>query len=208
VSIVLPKNLRTIRFFRLSAGTALHRNHDRAYPGALFNPCLGAPTRFAPIHDDAGTCIPTLYAATTFDGAAYETIFRGIPSPYSAVPRQVLDTRGVSILRLRRDMDLVPFFTPELRGWGIDPEEFFRPAATAYASCRALAVQAWREFPNAHGTIWSSIRDSSAQAILLFGDRVSPADFDCAPPRHIDTDAGLLDEFLDAGARAGFLISR
>ena len=208
MSLRLPDRVRPARLHPIPSGTILYRNHHRAYPGARFNPCLGAPTRFAPLTDAEGACIPTLYAATSFDGAAYETVFRGTPSPFTAIPRQELDSRGVSRITPKKDLALVPLFTPELIALRIDPAQFFRPSAKAYPDCRSLARTAWHDNPAAHGLIWTSVRDSSAMAMILFGDRLSEEDFDHLETREISTDASLLEELVASGSRAGFRISR
>lgn len=196
------------RLYPVATGTRLFRIHHRDYPGASFNPCRGMATRFAPLRTPEGQCIPTLYASTTFDGAAYETVFRGDPGPFSAVPRQNLDDRGASIIAPKQDLALVPFFTPELKSMRIDPEQFFRPSAAAYPACRSLAERAWNDNGTAHGIAWTSVRDSSAQAMLLFGDRLALDDFDHFGTRDIASDPSLLDDFVNAGERGGFRISR
>ena len=208
MSFDLPRSVRPARPYPLPAGTVLFRNHHVDHPGARFNPCLGEPTRFAPLNRPDGTCIPTFYAATSFDASAYETLFRGTPSPVSGIPRQELDTRGVSRIATRKDLGLVPLFTPELLGLGLDPQAVFRPSQLVYPRCRRLAEMAWRDNPAAHGMIWTSVRDNSAQAMVLFGDRLDGADFDEIDTRTIATDASLLDALEAAGARAGFRIQR
>ncbi len=208
MSLKLPAGVYPAKLHRIPSGTVLYRNHHRDYPGARFNPCLGGATRFAPLSNTSGGCIPTFYAATSFDGAAYETVFRGTPSRFTPIPRQDLDIRGVSQITPKAVLDLVPFFTPELIALGLDPAEFFRPSAKVYPDCRALAEMAWRDNPQAHGLIWTSVRDSSASAMIVFGDRLSEADFDHLGTREIATDSTLLDELVTAGFRAGFRIAR
>lgn len=203
----VPNPARVAQPVLLPAGTELHRLHHVDYPGPSFNPCKGDPTRFAPIFDGAG-CIPTFYAATTLDGAAYETIFRGIPNLYAGIPRQSLDDRGASIIAPRRDLTLVPLFTPELVGWGLDAATVFSPNASAYPFCQALALQIWQDNPAADGLVWSSVRDSAARAMLLFEDRCGAGNFDTRSVREVHTDPGLLSEIAEAGRRAGFTIIR
>lgn len=208
MSLALPDRVRPHRLHPVAAGAILHRNHPAHYPGAAFNPCRGAPTRFAPLHDPEGRCIPGLYAATSLDGAAYETLFRGPPGRFATVARQDLDGRAASRIAPRTPLLLVPLFTPELRRLGLDPEAVFRPSETTYAFCRRLAETAWRDNPEVHGLIWTSVRDDSAQAMLLFGDRVGEGDLRVLDTRMAATDAGLLDDLVSAGARAGFRIAR
>lgn len=208
MSFDLPAGVRPARLHLVAAGTVLFRNHHVDYPGARFNPCLGEPTRFAPLKRPDGKCIPTFYAATSFDASAYETLFRGTPSPFSGISRQDLDTRGVSRIAPKKNLKLVPLFTPEILGLGLDPQAVFRPSQRVYPRCRRLAEMAWRDNLEAHGVIWTSVRDNSAQAMVLFGDRLDRADFDAIDTRTIATDASLLDALEVAGARAGFRIQR
>lgn len=207
-AFALPASARIRKLHKISAASALYRNHHADYPGASFNPCGGDPTRFAPLRTPSGDCIPTLYAATTFDAAAYETVFREPPGPFASYPRQKLQRRGVSRIAPKADLHLVPFFTPELAGFRLKEAEVFRPVETVYASCRALAEMAWRDNPSAQGIIWSSVRDSQAHAMLLFGDRLAPGDFDVLDIRMVATDPALLDELSDAAERSGTFISR
>ncbi|MFD0982647.1 RES family NAD+ phosphorylase [Tropicimonas aquimaris] len=207
-AFVLPASARIGRHHKIAAGWVLFRNHHKDYPGATFNPCAGDPTRFAPLHTATGDCIPTLYAASTFDAAAYETVFREPPGRYASYLRQKLQNRGVSRIAPTADLHLVPFFTPELGSLGLSEDSVFRPAETVYAFCRRLAELAWRDNPTAQGVVWSSVRDSQAHAMVLFGDRLTPSDFDVLETRMVATDPTLLDEFSDTAARSGTIISK
>lgn len=203
-----PPDFSVDALTEIAAGTGLYRVHHTDFAGAAFNPCKGAPSRFAPIHTPAGVCIPTLYAARTLDAAAYETIFRGVPGPFAAIPRFALNARAVSRIAPRRPLRLVPMFAPELRGWGLDPRAVFAPSGPAYRLCRALAAGAWRDNPQAHGLIWTWVRDDSAKAMMLFGDRVGADDIDTLSTRAVHSDEAVLDALRKAGRRAGWIISR
>jgi hypothetical protein len=207
-TFVLPASARIARLHRIAADSVLFRNHHAEYPGAAFNPCAGDPTRFAPLRTPSGACIPTLYAATTFDATAYETVFRAPPGPFAAYPRHKLKHRGVSRIAPKADLTLVPFFTPELAGFDLREEAVFLPSETVYVACRALAELAWRDNPGAHGIVWSSVRDSAAHAILIFGDRLTPEDFTVLDIRMVANDPTLLDEISDTAARSGAFISK
>ena len=61
------------------AGNALHRVHLDVYAAQAFSPGIKGNARFSPIVDAAGKPIPTLYGGTSFNGAAIETIFHGVP---------------------------------------------------------------------------------------------------------------------------------
>jgi hypothetical protein len=71
-----------------------------------------------------------------------------------------------------------------------------------------LAEMAWRDNPDADGVAWSSVRDSAARAMLLFGDRLGPADFFVESVRLVETDPTLLDELNETAARCGSFIAR
>lgn len=206
--LALPASVRPAGLFTVDPGTRLFRNHHRDFGGATFNPCRGGATRFAPLLTPAGTCIPTFYAATTFDGAAYETMFRDPPSKYGGYRRQLLEDRGVSVIAPLRTLRLVGLFTPELRRLGVPPEEMFQAHDSVYPFCRALAEMAWQDNPDADGIVWSPVRDSAARAMLLFGDRLSPADFSVESVRLVETDPTLLDELTETAARCGSFIAR
>lgn len=206
--LALPASVRPAGLFTVDPGTRLFRNHHRDFGGATFNPCRGGATRFAPLLTPAGTCIPTFYAATTFDGAAYETMFRDPPSEYGGYRRQLLEDRGVSVIAPLRTLRLVGLFTPELRRLGVPPEEMFQAHDSVYPFCRALAEMAWQDNPDADGIVWSPVRDSAARAMLLFGDRLSPADFSVESVRLVETDPTLLDELNETAARCGSFIAR
>lgn len=203
----LPRTARAPALVEFPAGTELHRIHHRDFAGTAFNPCRGAASRFAPLRGPDG-CIPGLYAATSLDGAAYEVLFRGTPNRYSAIPRQRLDDRVASLLAPRRALPLVPLFTPELRGWGLDPARLFAGGETAQAACRALALIAWRDNPGAAGLLWPSVQDSGARALVLFGDRVAESDLELRASRKLSEDETLLEDLMRAGHRAGWRISR
>lgn len=204
----LPATAVAPRLEVVAPGTRLHRLHHRDYAGARLNPCRGEPIRFAPIVDAAGACIPSLYAATSFDAAAFETVFRGPGGRFRTVPRQALDDRAATVLRPRRALSLVPLFTPELQGWGLDAPALFAPEARIYALCRRLAERLWRDNPAADGLIWASVRDSSARALVLFGDRVAETDFDVLSARQTRDDETLLADLAAAGRRASWVVAR
>ena len=77
-----------------------------------------------------------------------------------------------------------------------------------YVHCRTLAFRAWRDNPGAHGLVWSSVRDSKADAMLLFGDRLNPSDLNVTSSRPVRADPTALNDLDIAGQRAGLTIVR
>jgi len=115
-------------------GKMLHRVHNRQFDGNAFNPCRGGPTRFAPVHDMHGRCIPSLYAADTVEAAIYETILHDIP-PHAvrkSVPRSALNMRRHTIVLLRRGLCLASLRVPDLMRWGIGREALIGGLPTQY----------------------------------------------------------------------------
>ena len=204
----LPECARVAHLHPLPASMTLYRVHDENHAGNAFNPCKVPETRFTHLRDGNGKCIPTSYSATTLDGAAHETVFRGIPDKFQSIPRQSLDDRMISTLDTAGEIVLVPLFTPELKRWKIDPADFFMPSDAAYGDCRTLGFRAWRDNPDAHGLIWTSVQDSGAHAILLFGDRLNPMDLVVTSSRSVRTDPTALGDLETAGRRAGWTITR
>lgn len=124
------------------------------------------------------------------------------------IPRQMLDDRMISTFETAKDPELVPLFTPEIKGRGIDPKAYFMPSGSAYGDCRTLGYRAWRDNPKAHGLIWSSVQDSGANAILLFGDRLDPRCLVVTFSRSVRTDPAALGDLETAGQRAGWTVAK
>ena len=95
-----PTRLAAANLVDLPAGTIVERVHDRTRGGARFNPCHGAPTRFAPICDAEGNCVPSLYGADTLEAAIDETIFHDVPATArrKTVPKTLVQSRAHSRL--------------------------------------------------------------------------------------------------------------
>ena len=119
-----------------------------------------------------------------------------------------IEDRGVSVIAPLKTLRLVGLFTPELRRLGIPSEEMFQAHDSIYPFCRNLAEMAWQDNPDADRIVWSSVRDSAARAMLLFGDRLGPADFSVESVRLVATDPTLLDELNETAARCSSFIAR
>ena len=83
----LPKTAKVSALHVLQAKTPLYRVHDEHFSRGQppEPPCRWVRSiRFTPLYDENDRlCVPASYAATTLDGAAFETIFRGIASQVS-----------------------------------------------------------------------------------------------------------------------------
>ncbi|MBI2376464.1 MAG: RES family NAD+ phosphorylase [Deltaproteobacteria bacterium] len=192
----------------LKASSAIHRIHDARFDANAFNPGIGSRTRFAPLRPATGTPIPHLYGAHGYECAAHETVFHEIQydAVHKAVAKSKIDPLMLSSLRLRRDLSLASLFQPDLHAWRIERSQLIDTFATAYADTVewALAIHAAHRVD---GLIWTSRRCDPATALILFGDRVSPDDFDVLSSDRITASNDLLDQLLQFGARADITIT-
>jgi RES domain len=177
----------------LPAGTQLWRVHGAVREPDVFNPCLGKPTRFAPLRDAAGACIPTLYAGRTSEAAAFETIFRDLPP--LPLPRQVftseIDGTAMAELRTSRPLRLAPLFNQDLALVGQSRQTMIEcHGLTAYAETARWAEAIHRDLPHLDGLLWTSRQQDEAHAMLLFGTRVGRADLEIVSTEPLDRGPG------------------
>ena len=192
----------------MSAGEVLHRVHARALVGNAFNPCQGGRTRFAPIRDAKGHCVPSLYAGSTVEAAIYETVFHDIPlsADRKAVPRDAVEQRNHSTLLVRRELRLASLRAPDLMKWGVRREQLVGSLPTQYDRTAPWAQAIHAQFDDVDGLIWTSNLCDPDAALLLFGDRVAVADIQVVAVR-AGTDGSFLGDVRDVGRRAGIWIS-
>lgn len=193
----------------LPAGTVLHRIHDRTFAANAFNPCRGGPTRFAPIFDPAGACVPSLYAGGTFEAAAYETIFHDVPAaaPLKTVPMGAVTSRAHGELRVARNLKLATLRTVDLKKWHVTRTSLIASPPTRYAETAAWAQAIHDQFGDVAGLVWTSNQCDPDDAYLFYGDRVAAADLTVAATRDGMTDTGFLADLRAAGLRGGIAIT-
>ncbi len=192
----------------LPAGKPLHRTHIGHFRPAQFNPCLGQPTRFAPFTDAAGACVPTLYAATSREAAAFETIFHDIEpdAAFKTVRLDVVTARAVSRLAPLRDLRLAALFAPDLKAWGVRRTELIETPKSAYARTALWARALHRAHAGIDGLIWTSRQCDPERCVVLFGDRVNEAALEVLDRIDVAADAALLLELRGYGRRGGITI--
>ena len=194
--------------FELEPEELLHRVHDRAFAGDDFNPCGGGPTRFAPIRDAAGRCIPSLYAGGTVESAIYETVFHDVPlnAGRKTVPRGMVEGRKHSTLLVRRALRLASLRGPDLKQWGVRRETLIGSLPTQYGRTALWAKAIHDRFGDVDGLVWTSNLCDPDAALLLFGDRVVAADLLVAGVRE-GSDGSFLEDVRRAGRRGGICIT-
>ena len=193
----------------LEAGALLHRVHDRRLAPNAFNPCLGGPTRFAPIRDGNGQCVPSLYAGRTLVSAICETVFHDVPAAAErkTVPRYQVDRRSHGTLQLRRAIRLANLRAADLRKWNVTRADLVASPPTCYDRTAEWARAIHGQFPDVEGLIWTSNQCDPDDVLVLFGDRVAEADLEIAAVRDGGSDASFLEDVRVAGERAGIRIT-
>ncbi|WP_375462118.1 RES family NAD+ phosphorylase [uncultured Enterovirga sp.] len=203
-----PSPFPSINTQNLTKGTVLHRTHASSFGPAQFNPCKGQPTRFAPFVDAAGSCVPTLYAASTREAAAFESIFHDIEptAPFKTVRLDVVEARSVSRIAPKRDLMLARLFAPDLKAWGLSRTQLIETPKSTYDKTVLWAEAVHRARNDVDGLIWTSRQCDPDVCVILFGDRVAESDFVEVERIDVSADAALLLELRNFGQRAGITI--
>ena len=204
-----PARLADPNLVILPAGAFLHRVHARNYRANHFNPCQGAPTRFAPIQDAEGKCVPSLYAADTLEAALYETIFHDIPvtARRKTVPRTLVQSRAHGRLQLLRDLQLVSLRGPDLRRWRVSRNWLIATSPGLYGDTARWAQAVHHQFGGVDGLLWTSNQCDPDTAYLFFGDRAAGVDFNIVQARDGLADVTFLADVRQAGRRSGISIA-
>jgi hypothetical protein len=166
------------KFMSWGEGEVMHRIHDDEYPVESFNPSPLGNARFSPIRDAAGNLIPTLYAATTPQGALMETIFHDVPYKpgFKRVSVDRLEGKLSSTLVFLSDFQLIDLGKIGLRRLGVHPHDLIDTTKAHYPETRKWAELLYAAYPQAQGLIWPSRQDDRARAVVLFGTRVEDSE--------------------------------
>lgn len=203
-----PSPFPRINTQNLTKGTVLHRTHASSFRPAQFNPCKGQPTRFAPFVDAAGSCVSTLYAATTRQAAAFESIFHDIEptAPFKTVRLDVVESRSVSRIAPKRDLVLARLFAPDLKAWGLSRTQLIETPKSSYDKTVLWAEAIHCARNDLDGLIWTSRQCDPDVCVILFGSRMAESDFDEVERIDVRANAALLLELRGFGQRAGITI--
>ena len=205
----VPNPFPEFNTIALRAGSTLTRVHDPAFDGRAFNPCRGGPTRFAPLAQPSGDCLPTLYAADDYESALFETVFHDVACDgrpaYVALPK--LTSRAHSRLATTRDLLLANLREPDLNRLGLTRALLIDTLAVQYAKTARWAEGFHRKDSRVAGLAWTSRRCDPRSAYLLFSDRVAPTDLALIDTTLIAASPHLVDQARRAGARAGVVLT-
>ena len=160
------------------AGEIMHRVHDAVYAVDSFNPSSLGNARFSPLRDSSGQVIPTLYAATSPQGALMETVFHDVPYKpgFKRVSVGRLEGKLSSTLVFQPDFQLIDLGKIGLRRLGVHPHELIDTTKAHYPETRKWAESLYAAYPQAQGLIWPSRQDDRARAVVLFGTRVGASE--------------------------------
>jgi hypothetical protein len=193
----------------LKSGLRLYRFHDPAFEGAAYNPCLGGPTRFAPLASPTGECLPTLYAAATLEAAAWESIFHD--APYVRGPKSVrlnkVKSRALSVIELVQDLTVAPLHGPDLLRLGLRKTDLIETAPMAYRDTARWAEAFHRAHPKVAGLRWTSIRGDPGVAFVFFEDRAPSTVWKVVERIDIATAPGLLEDIRQIARRADITLT-
>jgi RES domain len=156
------------------AGEIMYRVHDAVYAADSFNPSPLGNARFSPIRDPSGSVIPTLYAATTPQGALMETVFHDVPYKpgFKRVSIARLAGKLSSTVVFLLDFQLIDLGKVGLRRLGVHPHDLIDTTKAHYPETRKWAESLYAAYPQGQGLIWPSRQDDRARAVVLFGTRV------------------------------------
>ncbi len=193
----------------LAKGTRIERVHDSNYGANAFNPCKGGPTRFAPIRDSSGNCVPSHYGGETLEAVIHETIFHDVPAKAKrkTVRRADVVNRTHSTLEVTRDLNLASLRAPDLKKWRIRRNDLITTSPKLYPGTAAWAEAIHHQFPNIEGLAWTSNQCDPDTVYLFFGDRVSVGDLVILSARDGQTDPSFLTDVRVAGQRSEIRIT-
>jgi hypothetical protein len=108
------------------------------------------------------------------DCALMETIFRDVPyTPgFKIVDKARLEDMVHSIVASAADLSLIDLGNVALRKLGIARAHLVDTTKAHYPETRKWVEALYRQFPDCQGLRWVSRQDDSAEAVLLFGNRV------------------------------------
>lgn len=189
------------------SGERIVRCHDSRFGATEFNPGLGRG-RFHPFRTATGSAVPTLYGASSLNGALSETVFHDVPlrGPVRVVLRPLLKPMQVSTVVAVRELTLAQLHGYGLRRLEVSRAELLESDAARYGETVrwAQALHACRE--RVDGLVWVSRQYDTAFALVLFGDRVVRKDLEVAePPLPLYVGPGF-DGLQEAAEQAGITV--
>jgi len=157
-----------------AAGDVIHRIHPSKFAADEFNPDPHGNAQFSPICNAAGEPVPTIYGGTTFECAAMETVYHDVPfaAGLKTIAKRKIRHHHHSQLVSSAELVLANLSNKALRKIGIPRADLFDTEKDPYPQTRKWAEAIHAHCPDVQGLCWVSRQDDTAQAIMLFGDRL------------------------------------
>lgn len=188
-------------------GERIVRCHDSRFGATEFNPGVGRG-RFHPFRTAAGHTVPTLYGATSLNGALSETVFHEVPvrGPFRTILRPGLKPMLVSTVVAVRELRLAQLHGFGLRRLGVSRAELIESDASYYGEAVRWAQALHACDGRIDGLVWVSRQYDTAFALVLFGDRVVRRDLRIAePPLPLYAEPGFT-RVQEAAEQAGITV--
>lgn len=201
-----PPATIAVSIMKWSLDTMIHRVHQGKYAGDQFNPGLNGNARFSPIKDASGEPIPTLYGGSTFECAAMETVFHDVPFAPGLKTLDKTKLTGQVHSQVKPDADLIlaDFRNKALRKLGVARSQLIDTEKDQYPITRQWAEAIHKQCPDVQGICWTSRQDDSAQALMVFGDRLKKGDLQPAgASRNLVSDSKAYGEVLALAEQIG-----
>jgi len=201
-----PDLAKLVNLMTWPKGRIIHRIHLKIFGSIEFNPGPKGNARFSPIAAAHGANVPTLYGGMTFDSAAMETVFHDVPfvAGFKTFDKNKLVDQVYSQVTPKRNLSLADLSTTALRKLGVQRNELIDTEKDKYPGTRKWAEAIHAACPGAQGLSWISRQDDRAFAVMLFGDRVPPADLAATgDPRAVLSDIPVYTDVLALADRIG-----
>lgn len=178
----------------------IHRIHHQQFGGDAFNPGVKGNARFSPVRDGAGRPIPTLYGGTSMACAAMESVFHDVPfvAGLKTYDRTRFESQRYSVIAPQRDLILADLSNVHLRKLGVGRTQLIDTEADCYPYTRLWSTAIHEQCRDVDGLCWVSRQHDRETAVMLFGDRVDPADIEqVGGPISLAGDAKVYAELVD-----------
>lgn len=162
----------------IPAGAVLYRVYDSQRRDARkFNPGFGAGGRF---HFFGDPPVPALYAAESQEAALAETLLRNrVVGDKRPLLRSSYANAVMAGISPARDLQVAQFYGLGLAKLDVQATQLTDTPIDNYPQTRLWAAAAHRL--GLDGVAWMSKRDNSAQAYMLFGDRLFETHLEVVP---------------------------
>jgi RES domain len=163
----------------MGAGEIMYRIHDTVYKVESFNPSRQRNARFSPIRASAGEVIPTLYAATTPQGALMQTVFHDVPYKpgFKRISIERVKDKLSSSLVFLADLQLIDLGKVGLRRISIHPHEPIDTTEAHYPETRKWAELLYDAYTSAWFDLAESLRMIAHVRSFFSGPESTPRCF-------------------------------